>query len=152
MNYRKFMKSFNGKYRLLTGLALLLAGLIWQFLSGKTLDMYAYYIMAAAVFCVANVIVEKLSGGEADIILYVVLNLAVLIAGFVLTGFTSTTTGAAVMHTVWVLCVLVDWAVNAFLIQCDDIFKRVVMGFAAAVLNVAFAGIVFIIPILIAAF
>ena len=64
--YERFMKQWNGKYRLLTGLVLFLIGLILQFLSGKVLDMYAFYTMSAAMLCVVNVIIRKLAKTDVD--------------------------------------------------------------------------------------
>lgn len=148
--YEKLEKLLTPVCRLLIALVLFLAGLIWQLLSGKTLDQYPYYVMCAAALCVVHVIICKLARSEADFILYVVLNLAVLILGFALTEMESIT--GVVLYSVWGICVAVDWIINAVLLRCDNIFKRIVMGFVSSVLNVIFFGILFIVPILLSIF
>ena len=72
--------------RLMTGVILLLVGLLWQILSGKTLDRYAFYIMAAAILFFIQVIVERMAGEQVDPIQFILFNLVVLIAGFAVTG------------------------------------------------------------------
>ena len=49
--YEKFVKWLTPGINLLFGIVLLLIGIIWQVLSNKPLDMYAFYIMAAAMIC-----------------------------------------------------------------------------------------------------
>ena len=100
--YEKLEKLLTPVCRLLIALVLFLAGLIWQLLSGKTLDQYPYYVMCAAALCVVHVIICKLARSEADFILYVVLNLAVLIFGFALTEMESIT--GVVLYSVWGIC------------------------------------------------
>lgn len=148
--YERFMKQWNAKYRLLTGLVLFLVGLIIQMISKKTLDMYAFYMMAAAVLCVANVLIQKMAKAEADFIRYLLLNMLVVIIGFALVG--ADLISGVVMYTVLAICVVVDWIINTILLKCDDLLKRIVMGFVAMLLNVVFMAIVFMVPVLFAAF
>lgn len=148
--YEKFMSHLTAGYRLMIGAVLLLAGIIWQLVSDKQLDMYAFYIMAAAMLCFVNVIISKMSKSEPDFILFLVLNMAVLIIGFALTE--SENIDGMVMYGIWGICVLADWILNAVLITCTGAVKRTVMGFIAAVLNVLLISVVFIVPILIAVF
>lgn len=150
MKYERFMKQWNAKYRLLTGLVLFLTGMIVQLLSDKTLDMYAFYLMAAAVLCVSNVLIRKISRGDADFILHVILNLIILIVGFLLAQ--SEYISGTVMYTAFVICLVADWIANAILLQCDDILKRIVMGFLDMVINAVFIAVVFMVPVLIKVF
>lgn len=148
--YEKFMSHLTAGYRLMIGAVLLLAGIIWQLVSDKQLDMYAFYIMAAAMLCFVNVIISKMSKSEPDFILFLVLNMAVLIVGFAMTE--SENIDGMVMYGIWGICVLADWILNAVLITCTGVVKRTVMGFITAVLNVLLISVVFIVPILIAVF
>lgn len=150
MKYERFMKQWNAKCRLLTGLVLLLGGLIVQLLSDKTLDMYAFYLMSAAMLCVTNVWIRKMAKVDADFILHVVLNLVILIVGFILAE--SEAISGTVMYTAFVICLVADWVVNAILLPCDDLLKRIVMGFLDMVINVFCVAIVFIVPVLIKVF
>lgn len=147
--YEKLQKALTPTSRLLTGLVLFLVGLIWQIASDKTLDMYAFYFMSAAVLCVMNVLVCKMTKSDTDFILYLVLNMAVVIIGISLTA--SDSVSGTMMYGTWAICVAVDWIVNAVLIKCE-ILKRIVMGFVVTILNILAIGIVFIIPILISVF
>lgn len=144
--YEKIEKMTTPGFRLLTALVLFIAGLIWQIASGKVLDMYAFYIMSAAMLSLASVILAKLSRAGNHFILYVILNIVVLIAGVALTSFGGFT--GVVLYSIWGTCVIVEWILNAVLLQCEDILKRVVMGFVAAVVNLILVAIVFMIPIL----
>ncbi len=144
--YEKIEKMATSGFRLLTALVLLVVGLIWQIASGKVLDMYAFYIMSAAMFSLASVILAKLSRTDNHFIFYVILNIVVLVVGVVLTssgGFTG-----VVLYSIWGICVIAEWVINAVLLPCEDILKRVVMGFVAAVVNLILVAIVFMIPIL----
>lgn len=146
----KWMRQLTPGIRAMIGAVLFLAGLIWQFVSRKTLDMYAFYIMSAAILCITNIMAEKMSKGACNLIPYVLLNMAVMITGFSLSA--SEAVEGMVMYGVWGICVLADWVVNAGLLRCDGIAKRVLIGFLTTLLNVLFIGIVFMIPVLIAAF
>ncbi len=148
--YERFMKQWNAKYRLLTGLVLFLVGMILQLISKKTLDMYAFYMMSAAVLCVANVLIQKIAKADVDFVLYLVLNMAVLIVGFALAG--SDGIQGTVLYTTIAICAVVDWVLNTILLQCDDILKRIVMGFVDMLLNVVVIAVVFMVPVLMAAF
>lgn len=148
--YEKLVKQLTMPVRMMTGGVLLLAGIVWQVLSGKILDMYAFYIMAAAVLCFTQVIVSKLSKGTMDPVKYILLNMLVLIAGFALTE--SDATEGVMLYTLWGLCLVADWIINALLIDCEGVAKRGVMGFAAMILNLLLIGMVFMIPVMIAAF
>ncbi len=148
--YEKFMKQWTAKYRLLTGLVLFLIGLIIQLISDKPLDMYAFYMMSAAVLCVANVLIQKMAKADVDFVPYLALNMIVLIVGFALVG--SDGIRGTVMYTVIAICVGVDWVLNTILLQCDDILKRIVMGFVDMLINVILIAIVFMVPVLITAF
>lgn len=142
----KIKKMSTPGFRLLTALVLLMAGLIWQIASGKVLDMYAFYIMSAAMLSLASVILAKLSRTDNHFILYVLLNIVVLITGVALTGSGGFT--GVVLYSIWGICVIADWVINTVLLSCEDILKRVVMGFVAAVVNIMLVAIVFMIPIL----
>lgn len=144
--YEKIQKMATPGFRFLTALVLLVVGLIWQIASGKVLDMYAFYIMSAAMFSLASVILAKLSRTDNHFILYVILNMVVLIAGVALTGSGGFT--GVVLYSIWGICVIAEWVVNAVLLPCEDILKRVVMGFVAAAVNLILVAIVFMIPIL----
>lgn len=148
--YEKMEKLLTPPVRLGVALVLFLAGVIWQIASGKTLDMYAFYIMSAAMLCVVNVLICKISKSETNFILYLVINLAVLIVGFALTESENIT--GVVLYGAWGICGAVDWVINAVLVRCEDILKRIVMGFVASVLNILFIAVVFIVPILLAVF
>lgn len=148
--YGKLVKRLTVPVRMMTGGVLLLAGIVWQLLSGKILDMYAFYIMAAAVLCFTQVIVSKLSKGTFDPVKYILLNMLVLIAGFALTE--SDRTEGTVLYTLWGVCLAADWIVNALLLDCEGAAKRGVMGFTAMILNLVLIGMVFMVPVLIAAF
>lgn len=150
MSYEKLMEKLTPKYRLLIGAVLLVVGVIRQAVSGKPLDMYAFYLMAAAMICLVQVLIAKASKSNIDFILYLLINLLILIVGFIISESESVT--GVVMYTTWAFCVVADWIANIFLTKCDDIIKRIVMGFVAALLNVIFIAIVFIVPILMAAF
>ncbi len=149
--YEKIMKQLTPTYRAMIGVIALLVGIPWQIVSEKTLDMGAFFIMAAAMLCFVNAFIYKVMECETDIILYLALNMALLIVWFSLTVSEEVTTGV-VMYTVWGLCVAADWIVNTVLISCEDIFKRIVMGFLTTLFNVIFIAVVFVVPILIAVF
>ncbi len=144
--YEKIEKMMTTGFRLLTALVLFVAGFIWQTASGKILDMYAFYIMSAAMLSLASVILAKLCAAGNHFIPYVIFNMVVLIAGVVLTGSGGFT--GAVLYSIWGICVVAEWVINAILLQCEDILKRIVMGFAAAVVNIILVAVVFMIPVL----
>lgn len=143
--YEKLMNQFTPVLRLMTGAVLFLVGIIRQIASGSPLDMYAFYIMAAAMLCFCNVIMCKISRSDADIILYVILNMAVLIVGFALVAGKDITMGI----TIAVICVIAAWILDAALFSCEGILKRIVTGFVAVVFSVILIALVFIVPILI---
>ncbi len=134
----------------LTGGVLMLAGIIWQLCSQKVLDMYAFYMMAAAIFCFTSVIVPKLAKVPVHPMFYVVFNLAVLIIGFAVTGSDQLT--GVVLFGFWAACLIAGWILNALLLPCGGAVKRIVMGFVSLLLNVILIGVVFMIPVLLAAF
>ena len=144
--YEKIERMTTPGFRLLTALVLFIVGLIWQIASGKVLDMYAFYMMSAAMLSLASVILAKLSRAGNHFILYVILNIVVLVAGVALTSFGGFT--GVVLSSIWGICVIAEWILNAVLLQCEDILKRIVMGFVAAVVNLILVAIVFMIPIL----
>lgn len=148
--YEKITKQMTPVIRMMAGGVLLLVGIIWQICSRKTLDMYAFYMMAAAMLCFTNVIMSKLTKETIDPIRYLLLNVVVMIAGFAVMG--SDAVSEAVKYGVLVVCFLAGWAGNAVLIKCDGVAKRVVMGAVAMLFNILLIGIVFMIPILIAVF
>ncbi len=134
----------------LTGGVFMLAGIVWQLCSQKVLDMYAFYMMAAGIFCFTSVIVPKLAKVSVHPMYYVVLNLTVLIIGFAVTGSDQLT--GALLFGFWAGCLIAVWILNALLLPCDGAVKRIVMGFVSLVLNVILIGIVFMIPVLLAVF
>lgn len=147
--YEKMIKNLTTGMRLMTGVILLLVGLLWQILSGKTLDRYAFYIMAAAILFFIQVIVERMAGEQVDPIQFILFNLVVLIAGFAVTGagwFEGMT-----LYGFWGLCFVGDWILNISLISCEGMAKRGVLGFITVVLNVVLVGAAFMIPVLMAA-
>lgn len=148
--YEKIREKMTPGVCVLTGGVLMLAGIVWQICSQKVLDMYAFYMMAAAVFCFTSVIVPKLAKVSVHPMFYVVLNLAVLITGFAVTGSDRLT--GAVLFGFWAVCLIAAWILNALLLPCDGMAKRIVMGFVSLLLNVILIGIVFMIPVLLAAF
>ena len=97
--YEKIERMTTPGFRLLTALVLFIVGLIWQIASGKVLDMYAFYIMSAAMLSLASVILAKLSRAGNHFILYVLLNIVVLVAGVALTSFGGFT--GVVLYSVW---------------------------------------------------
>lgn len=147
--YEKIIKNLTTGVRLMTGVILLLTGLVWQILSGKTLDRYAFYIMAAAILFFIQIIVEKMAGESVDPVQFILFNLVVLIAGFAVTGagwFEGMT-----LYGFWGLCFVGDWILNISLIPCEGMAKRGVLGFVTVVLYVVLVGAVFMIPVLMAA-
>lgn len=148
--YEKITKQMTPGIRMMVGGVLLLVGIIWQLCSRKTLDMYAFYMMAAAMLCFTNVIMSKLTKATIDPIRYLLLNLVVMIAGFAVMG--SGTASEAVKYSVLVVCFLAAWFGNAVLIKCDGVAKRIVMGLVAVLFNILLIGTVFMIPVLMAAF
>ena len=139
--YEKIEKMMTTGFRLLTALVLFVAGFIWQTASGKILDMYAFYMLS-----LASVILAKLCAAGNHFIPYVIFNMVVLIAGVVLTGSGGFT--GIVLYSIWGICGIVEWVINAILLQCEDILKRIVMGFVAAVMNIILVAVVFMIPVL----
>lgn len=135
---------------MLAGGVLMLAGIVWQLCSQKALDMYAFYLMSAAVFCFTSVIVPKLAKAPVNPMLYVVGHLVLLIIGFAVTG-SDQLTGTA-LFGFWAVCLIAVWILNALLLPCEGAAKRIVMGFVLMILNVILIGVVFMIPVLIAAF
>ena len=101
-------------------------------------------MMAAAIFCFTSVIVPKLAKVPVHPMFYVVFNLAVLIIGFAVTGSDQLT--GVVLFGFWAACL------NALLLPCGGAVKRIVMGFVSLLLNVILVGVVFMIPVLLAAF
>lgn len=147
--YEKIIKNLTTGVRLMTGVILLLTGLVWQILSGKTLDRYAFYIMAAAILFFVQIIVEKMAGESVDPVQFILFNLVVLIAGFAVTGagwFEGMT-----LYGFWGLCLVGDWILNISLIPCKGMAKRGVLGFVTVALNVVLVGAAFMIPVLMAA-
>lgn len=135
---------------MLTGGVLMIAGIVWQLCSQKALDMYAFYMMAAAVFCLTSVIVPKLAKVPVNPMSYIVGHLVILIIGFAVTG-SDQLTGMA-LFGFWAVCLIAAWIMNAFFLPCEGAAKRIMMGFVSMFLNVILIGIVFMIPVLIAAF
>lgn len=148
--YEKLLKQLTVGCRCMIGAVLLLGGIVWQILSGKTLDMYAFYIMAAAMLCFVNVITEKMMKAKVDPVLYLLINMLLLIIGFVISE--SEMVDGTMMYTIWGVCVILDWVANAILLRCEGIAKRVVVGLIATLLNILLIGAVFIIPVLITVF
>lgn len=145
----KIEKMMTTGSRLLTALVLFVAGVIWQTVTGKVLDMYAFYIMSAAVLSLVSVIMAKISRSGIPFVPYIILNMVVLILVVALTGSGRFT--GVVIYSIWGICGIAEWVINAVLLQCEDILKRVVIGFAAAVVNVILIAIVFMIPVLLQA-
>lgn len=148
--YEQLLERLTPKIRIWTGIVLLVAAFIRQQFSEKALDMYAYYIGLAAVLCFAHILVCRIAKAEADVILFVVLNLAVVITGFALSGSEYIT--GAVRYGMWGICAAADWVINAVLIQCKDVLKKIVMGFVITLITIFLAAILFVGPVLIYAF
>ncbi len=148
--YEKIMKQLTPMYRAMIGIVAVLVGLPWQIASKKTLDMYAFFIMAAAMFCFVNAFIYKVMECETDFILYLALNMAVLIVGISLVG--TEDISSVRMYTLLAICVAVDWIVNTVLITREDIFKRIVMGFLTTLFNVVLVAVVFFVPVLVSVF
>lgn len=148
--YEKILKQMTPGVCMMTGGVLFLAGIVWQLCSRKTLDMYAFYMMAAAILCFTNVILSKITKETVDPVRYLLLNLVVMIAGFALMG--SGSAEGVMRYGIVAGCFLAGWAGNALLIKCDGVAKRIVMGLAAMILNIILIGIVFMVPVLMAAF
>lgn len=148
--YEKFVKWLTPGMNLMFGIVLLLVGIIWQALSNKPLDMYAFYIMAAAIICFNRVILLKISKATIDPAAFIILNMLIVILGVVFTE--SDWTEGMVMYAVWGICILVDWVMNAILLRCDGVAKRIVIGFVSVLINILLIGMAFFVPVLIAAF
>lgn len=148
--YEKIVKQMTPGVRMMTGGVLFLAGIVWQLCSRKTLDMYAFYMMAAAILCFTNVILSKITKEMVDPVRYLLLNLVVMIAGFAFMG--SDAVEGVMRYGIVASCFLAGWAGNAALIKCDGVAKRIAMGMIAMVLNVVLIGVVFMVPVLLAAF
>ncbi len=155
--YEKVEKQMTPRVRLMTGAVLFLTGLIWQIASGKTLDMYAYYFMSASTLCLSGVIMAKISKAELRFFPFIFINMTLLIVVEVIATATVPveepldSMGMTVQIGIFVIGILLGWAVNAFLLSCDRISKRVGMGLVTTILNVILFGIIFMIPVLIAA-
>ena len=148
--YEKFVKWLTPGINLMFGIVLLLIGIIWQVLSNKPLDMYAFYIMAAAMICFNRGIVLKISKATSDPASFIILNMLIVILGVVFTE--SDWADGMVMYAVWGICLLIDWVVNAILLRCDGVAKRIVMGFVSVLINMLLIGMAFFVPVLIEAF
>ena len=148
--YEKFVKWLTPGINLMFGIVLLLIGIIWQVLSNKPLYMYAFYIMAAAMICFNRGIVLKISKATIDPASFIILNMLIVILGVVFTE--SDWADGMVMYAVWGICLLIDWVVNAILLRCDGVAKRIVMGFVSVLINMLLIGMAFFVPVLIEAF
>lgn len=144
--YEKLMKQLTPLYRAMIGIVALLVGMVWLIASEETLDIYAFFIMVAAGFCLVNAFVEKVTACRTDLILWVVLNLAVIIVCFWI--LESEDIAGVRMYTLLGICAAADWVINTILISCETMFRRIVMGFVAALFHVIYTVAAFMLPIL----
>lgn len=148
--YQKFEQQMTNKVRLLTALVLFMGGMIWQLASEKVLDMYAFYILAAAFVTLSSVIVGKMSGTTPGFLSYVLGNMLLVIAGFSITSMDIV--DGVTMYMIWGICVVADWIVNAVVLPCESTIKRVIMGLAATMIHILLIGIVFVGAVLLQVF
>ncbi len=148
--YENFLEKVTPKIRLIIAGALMLVGVVYQKLSPKTLDMYAFYIMAAAILMAVSVIICKISSGKMDPFFYTVLNLIVLVFEFNITAWDRWE--GIVLYSIWILGVVASFIIGAVVLENVEILKRILMGLLSAVLNVVGLAVCYFVPVILQVF
>jgi hypothetical protein len=141
----------NGK-KLIVAALFLLAGMIGQSFSQKTLAQIPFILMAAAVMCVVNALFSKIASYNINILLYLLINVAATEIGLSLTSYnilgSDTEIDSMTMMLIWGICILAVWILQTLLIRIPEWPRRIALAAGETVLSAVAVCVAFVVPIL----
>lgn len=141
----------NGK-KMIVGALLLLAGMIAQSFSTKTLAQIPFLFMAMGLMCFVNALISKISGCNINLFLFLAIQLAAVEAGIVLTSYqipgSTQELDSMTVALIWLACIAAAWILQIFVIRRSGAKKGVALAALAMFLSVVAALAAFVVPIL----
>lgn len=136
----------NGK-KMIMGGCFLIAGIIGQSMSEKTLAQIPFILMAMGVLCFVNALFSKITKKNINLLLFLLIN--ILVAEIGITVMAAGLFEGVTMIGVWCLCGVVVWILQTLILQEENILKRVVLTFFETLLSAVAILVVFVLPIFI---
>lgn len=141
----------NGK-KMIVGALLLLAGMIAQSFSTKTLAQIPFLFMALGLMCFVNALISKISGCNINLFLFLAIQLAAVEAGLVLTSYqipgSTQELDSMTVALIWLACIAAAWILQIFVIRRSGAKKGAALAALAMFLSVVAALAAFVVPIL----
>lgn len=141
----------NGK-KMIVGALLLLAGMIAQSFSTKTLAQIPFLLMAMGLICFVNALVSKMSGCNINLFLFLAIQLVALEAGLVLTSYqipgSTQELDSMTVAFIWIACIVIAWILQIFVMRKAGVTKGIALAAFAMFLSVVAALAAFVVPII----
>lgn len=143
----------NGK-KTIIGIAFVVVGFLWNYFSesSESLQHMPFVVMMAGALCLVNALFSKLSGENINLLFFILIFVVILELGVYLMGGEELTFTGLV--SIWGPCVLFVWALHYALLEAsgiDGVVKRIVIAFFELLVGAIAIGIVFGVPIWLAA-
>ncbi|MCH5265016.1 MAG: hypothetical protein J1F02_03895 [Lachnospiraceae bacterium] len=135
----------NGKKMIIGGL-LLLAGIIGQILSDRTLEQIPFILMSAGLMCFVNTLFSKLTDYNIHLLLFLVINIVAMEIGLTITA--ADIIEGVTLYSVWVICGIAAWIFQAMILKIEGSAKRAVLSFFETLLSVLALGAALFLPII----
>lgn len=135
----------NGKKMIMGGI-FLLAGLIGQSFSDKTLTQIPFVLMVMGVLSFVNALFSKITKNNINLFLFLFAN--ILVTEIAIALASAELLEGAALFGAEVLCVIVLWALHTWLLKAEDKIKRVVLAFAATCTSIVAVLLAFALPIM----
>lgn len=133
----------NGK-KMILGTGLLVAGIIGQIISDKTLAQLPFVLMATGVLCFVNALFSKITSHSINILIFLVINVVMIEALIA----TSSIEEQATRFGVWAILVIAAWLLHTRMIRAERLPKRAVLAFLETLLCAVAIVAAFILPII----
>lgn len=136
----------NGK-KMIMGGCFLIAGIIGQSMSEKTLAQIPFILMSMGVLCFVNALFSKITKKNINLLLFLLINILVTEVG--ITVMAADLFEGVTMIGVWCLCGVIVWILQTLILREENIPKRVVLTFFETLLSAVAILVVFVLPIFI---
>jgi hypothetical protein len=150
--WNKIFQWFGNGKKMLAGVLLLVAGMIGQSFSQKTLAQIPFILMASGLMCFVNVLFSKISKHNINILIFLLINIAALETALSLTSYqmpgSDTAVDSMTMALIWIACLVVVWILQIFLLRIPGWSVRIAMAAGETVVSVIAVCVAFIVPII----
>ena len=151
--YSRILEQIGGKEKIYIGVIFILAGIIGQMFSEKTLGHVPFLLMAVGLLCFVNTLFSKIADTNIDLLLYQLICVAALEIGLALTSFDFIGNAGITDHVtfigMWLLCIAAVWILQSFLIKIDNFSKRLVLALAETLASGLAVLVALFLPILV---